>query len=219
MEFFPELFGFDLLKDHPRDGPTTMKHYAILPHELFSSLYHSSEDLELFEFLLTGGGANLAKWWDDASREGGSWYANHPCLESQPEPTKRVPVGLHRDEAGARGGADMFVLTWGSTAVSLPTPDSSFIFTIHNGDEAVRDEAQTTLRTIYSVFLWSIRALATGYFLFADHNGKPFSKEYMPGRFAVRRLQLAGGYIGSWAELRGDWKFLKDYLFKDTSRL
>ena len=112
---------------------------------------------------------------------------------------------------GVRGGADMFVLTWGSTAVSLPTLDSRFVFTILNGAEAVKDEAQTTLHTIYSVLLWSMRALATGRFPFKDHTGKLFSAEYMPGRFAVRGMQLAQGYIGSWAELRGDWKFLKDY--------
>ena len=151
MDFFPGLYAFNLMKDHPTEGPKQMKHWAILPHELFSSIYHSSSGAELFELLMTGGASNLEKWWSDASREGGSWYAHHPGREKQPDPTKRIPIGLHGDEAGARGGAEMLVLTWGSTAVSLPTLDSRLCFTILNADEATTDEGQTTLTTIYKV--------------------------------------------------------------------
>jgi len=35
-------------------------------------------------------------------------------------------------------------------------------------------------------------------------------KGYEPKRAAVAGLPLAGGFVGAWAELRGDWKFLKE---------
>ena len=47
--------------------------------------------------------------------------------------------------------------------------------------------------------------------VFRRSNGPaPGLKGYEPKRAAVAGLPLAGGFVGAWAELRGDWKFLKE---------
>jgi len=67
-----------------------------------------------------------------------------------------------------------------------------------------------TMRTILKVLAWSFQALSSGVFPASDHTGKLFGKDHHPQRAACAGKTLAGGYIGCWGELRGDWKFLKE---------
>jgi hypothetical protein len=99
-DFLPEPFEFKVLKN-TRHGDQLLSHYAILPHELFSCLYHKS--LDLFELLFTGGEANLEDWWRQAALEGGDWLRLHPVIASQPCSSLRVPFGVHGDDAGVQG--------------------------------------------------------------------------------------------------------------------
>jgi hypothetical protein len=98
--FLPKPFEFKLFKD-TRHGPQELSHFAVLPHELFSSVYHQAEDL--FELLFTGPEGNLDAWWAAAAAEGGDWLKLHPVVALQPDSSKRVPFGIHGDDAGAQG--------------------------------------------------------------------------------------------------------------------
>ena len=69
-----------------------------------------------------------------------------------------------------------------------------------------------TMETIYNVLRWSFQALADGEFPATDHLGQLFSKTHHPQRFKMVGKKLAGGMVGCWAELRGDWKWLKEAL-------
>ena len=68
------------------------------------------------------------------------------------------------------------------------------------------------MQTIYKVLKWSFEALASGYYPAADHDDVPFSLHHYPERFAMRGKQLAGGFVGCFSEMRGDWKYLKEAL-------
>jgi hypothetical protein len=60
--------------------------------------------------------------------------------------------------------------------------------------------------------VWSLNALGEGVFPDRDHRGRKFGRDYEPHRAKFAGFPLAGGYVGCWAELRGDWKFLKQVL-------
>ena len=70
-----------------------------------------------------------------------------------------------------------------------------------------------TLQVVYKVFAWSVKALSTGTFPGADHNDVKSSKDHHPERFAKVGHDLAGGLCGAYAEMRGDWKYLKEALY------
>ena len=51
--------------------------------------------------------------WRGAERVADHWYRNHPVIEQTPDPTFRVPIGIHGDDAGVHGANQIFVMTWG----------------------------------------------------------------------------------------------------------
>ena len=99
-KWMPQPFEFKVPKDTPR-GVRELSHFAILPHELFSALYYHSFDL--FTLLFTGPEGNLEDWWREAEVEGADWQRRHPVVLAQSDSSKRVPFGLHGDDAGAQG--------------------------------------------------------------------------------------------------------------------
>ena len=118
--------------------PARRLHYAMLPHEMLHAVYEKSN--ELFQELFTGGQDNLRNWWSQAEAGGGTWASGHPVLALEPDPCKRIhlvnvknkitniccrkkriPFGVHGDDAGAQGEETVLVVTWGSVAVELPT--------------------------------------------------------------------------------------------------
>lgn len=213
--FLPDPYEFELLKE-TKDGPQLLSHHAILPHELFSCLYHKA--FELFELLFTGPPGNLLQFWIDAERDGGSWFRLHPVIQLQPDPEKRVPFGLHGDDAGAQGEETVLVLNWGSVAITQsPTFDSRLIFCIFKLSEMVRgDGYDPTIQTIYEVFKWSLNALSSGKFPYKDYLGQPFSEMHHRDRFVLAGLDLAEGFCGAFSEVRGDWKWIKESFYLEN---
>ena len=112
--------------------------------------------------------------------------------------------------AKERGEESMLVLTWGSTAVQLPTLDSRIIFSIFKLSERVKDPGEPTMQMLYKVFTWSLQALSSGYHPWEDHLDRPFSPTYCPDRFDKRGTPLADDFCGAFAECRGDWKWIKE---------
>jgi hypothetical protein len=209
-QLMPAPYVFDLvLKDKAEHGtePAIVPHFALLPHEVFHTLFTRAPDL--FDWLLTGGDDNLRAWWRLAEEAKDSWYTDHPVIQSQPDSTKRVPLGLHGDDAGMSGQEQILVLTWNPTAVKRSTIDNRILFCMVKVTEIFQD---VTLDTIFTVLKWSFEALATGLFPDRDHEGKLFSPDYFPDRYALRGKLVAGGRVGCWSEMRGDWKFLKEAL-------
>ena len=183
-------------------------HSCFLPHEWFGVLYNAPE---LFEELGTGGAANLRHFWEQ-SRET-DWYKRLPVigLDANP-PETLIPLGHHGDDVGVYGNEKVLVMTWGSVATGLTTLDSRLVFTGIYVKQLVED---VTLNEIHRVFAWSFRCLANGVYPTHDHRGTPFSEEYHPHRFALATQEdplIAGGCLGVWAEMRGDWKYLAQAL-------
>ena len=184
----------------------TRTHFAMLPHEIFGTVYEQAP--ELFRFLW-GSQSQLDQYWKDEQELDTTWYNNHPVIQSEPDPKKRIPVGLHGDDAGMTGHEPVLVLCWNGLAVDLNTIDNRLLFSLVRVADCIED---VTVNTILSVLKWSLEALASGYYPTHDHTGYAFSKTYQPARFKMAGKLLANGFKAVWAELRGDWKFLKDTL-------
>ena len=188
---------------------TTIRHYALLPHEVFESL---SGFPELFELLLTGPPGALSEFWRHSSRT--LWHQRHPIDAVRSQPAKCVPVGIHGDDASVYGQSNsVLILTWGSVVQELVTLDSRILFAGVLLKTAVPGE---TLECLYKVLAWSLNCLAEGLHPAADHDGRPFSREHHPERYAKRGQPLnQSGFRGIWSELRGDWKWQVESLHLD----
>ena len=101
----------------------------ILPHKLFSCLYHSMPSA--FENSILGGSAaNVTRFW--------AAMKNHPVVTSRPQLSSRkdlakvVPIGLHGDgvtymQTRGPGGKSLDVLSWTSLLTQGVTKVSSFL--------------------------------------------------------------------------------------------
>ena len=193
--------------DDTKAGIKATTHSAILPHELFHTLFTFAP--QLFAHILSGSDADLQEWWDGARMVGDEWYHDHPVINAQGDPLKRIPFGIHGDDAGVQGATQVLGITWGSLVRKLPTLDTRLAFTMVRTLDIVEGD---TLDTIYSVFAWSLDALSQGEFPYNDHLGVPFSSIHHPDRFAKRGQKLADGRVGAFAGMRGDWKYLVEAL-------
>ena len=212
-ELLPHTYEFQLMVEGDV-APKEATHSAILPHELFASL-HAQAPL-LFEKLFTGGSENLRNWWEAERRADSCWYKDHEVVKNVGDPTQRVPIGIHGDDAGVQGEQQVLVITWGSVAVELPTLDSRLVFCMLRTADILDDGADTTKSTVFAVLRWSLAALSCGRFPHEDHTGRPFGPGHHPKRAAVAGRPLAGGMVGAWSEMRGDWKFLWQALHLQT---
>ena len=62
---------------------------------------------------LFGTDDSLRQWWGGARSVGGLWYENHLVIASEPDATKRIPYGIHGDDAGMHGSSQTLCVTWG----------------------------------------------------------------------------------------------------------
>ncbi len=127
------------------------------------------------------------------------------------EPTLIIPIGIHGDDAGVAAGEKVLVLTWGSLACHGGPRDSRITFSMVKGSEATR--GANVQEELYKVLVWSFQCLAAGKYPAEDHTGQPFNAQ-LRRELAGRALYTLQGHAvgGRFAEMRGDWKFLKESL-------
>ena len=77
-----------------------MSHAALLPHEVFATLYDKAPDL--FRHLMYGTEENLIKFWAGLERTDAELCRNHPVVQHT-QPNRRIPIGIHGDDAGTAG--------------------------------------------------------------------------------------------------------------------
>ena len=148
---------------------------------------------------------NLIKFWAGLERTDGEFCRNHPVVQKTP-PNRRIPIGLHGDDAGIAGRHCVLGINWGSVAQSLATMDSRIAFTGIRTEDCVQDD---TVIEIYKVLKWSLNVMAEGKWPSHDHNNVPLTTKW---RIRKAGTDLAGGFVGAWTELRGDWKYLVETL-------
>lgn len=181
---------------------------GLLPHEMFAALYREAP--EVFRELLCGPPGFLHDWWQHAFQRGGDWLQNeflHSATADTATADQRIPIGIHGDDGEYVTSEKVLVLSWGPVGPSgHATLDSRWLFSMLRLSEAAYPESWHQL---LAVLAWSLRSLAEGKHPSVDHTGAPLTGDR--GRLAGTPL-TGDGYRGIFAEMRGDWKFLRESL-------
>ena len=91
-------------------------HSALLPHEVFATLYEAAPDL--FRNLMYGDEDNLCRFWDGLERTDSRFCRDHPVVQSC-APNQRMPLEIHGDDAGLAGRQQVLGISWGSVCLPL----------------------------------------------------------------------------------------------------
>ncbi len=123
-----------------------------------------------------------------------------------------MPLGVHGDGGTMHGGEKITAISWGGLVRKGSTVDTRLMFIVIKDSEAIK--GNTTIDKAYEVLAWSLSALATGTYPATDHAGRPFGPDHWPDRAKRAGSPLAPKadgrrLCGAWAELRGDWDYLR----------
>ncbi len=194
---------------------------CLLPHELFSTLW---AEAPLLFCQLFGDEHERQHYWAEQARAGREmaagprreehcrWLRDHPATHAEPE--RRIPIGIHGDAGQMHGGEKILAISWGGLCRTGSTQDTRLPFMVIKLSQAAAEHA-TAFRA-FETLTWSLAALCRGTRPARDERGAPFGPGHHPDRAARAGQPLAVGPAGplcaAWAELRGDWEFLRDSL-------
>ena len=153
-------FSLSLLVSRNTWTPTMVN--MILPHRLFSKMYHEKPEAFLAS-VLGGDVSNIRSFW--------TAMQDHPILLARPELRDRdmsrvVPIGLHGDGVSymqlKSGGKSLKVLSWSSLLSRGPTKASSFLIFLVVKSVLKETGFGRSWPRVYQVLSWSLAALAQG---------------------------------------------------------
>ena len=189
----------------------------LLPHKLFSGLYHVLHD-SFVSSLLGGSAGNTARFWRQMQKH--PFVLARPHLQNEAAVAKVVPIALHGDGVNymqrKAGSKSLEVLSWSSLLSSTgATKHTNFImFLIVKS--IVKDEGVgQTWPKVWRVLCWSLQALSSGFWPMANYDGKEF--EEGSEDFLKKGQPLAGGYSATLFVLRSDQDFLANHFHLNSA--
>lgn len=177
----------------------------LLPHELFSAIYHYYP--AAWRDCICPSVDRLGLFW--RSVQSGPHFGGHPVRHRENFRSKCVPLSLHGDGTPAMGVGKAWskmidVWSWSSVLVTGPTVlNVFFIFCVHTVLQCTR-EGHDTLGVCFKKMVWSFTCLWNGTWPTTDWNG-------MPIHDSRAGTPLAGGFFAAIWVLLGDL----DYVAKD----
>ena len=183
----------------------------ILPHKLFSMLYHHRP--AAFQSSVLGGGpGNIRAFW--RAMKDHPLVQSNPALRAREDLFKVVPLGIHGDGVNYQqikaGSKSLEVLSWSSLLSKAPTKvDCFLIFLIVKSVVTVSGFMKTWPR-VYKVLIWSLEALACGTWPTLDWEGRAW-EDATSNDFIKQGQPLAEGYCGLLFVLRSDLDFLANH--------
>eukprot|EP00435_Cladocopium_sp_Y103_P046777 s1128_g13.t1 len=183
----------------------------MLPHEIFSFLFHNYPNA-FKKLFMPGGQTEVEKFWRQCS--GASSLKNQPALQRL-DPKKAIPVGVHGDEVPIGGRGKVWcklavVLSFFSLLASaMPTKQSLLLIWACNPARFVLGD-QGSVDSFMLVLRWSLNALFSGKWPAADHNGERYHPQSREAKKAG--TYLAGGFYGIVMALVGDLDYFNKFL-------
>ena len=183
----------------------------LLPHKLFSGLYHSLHQ-SFVTSVLGGSSENTTRFWRQMQKH--PFVLARPHLQNPAALSKVVPIALHGDGVNymqrRAGSKTLDVLSWSSLLSSTgPTKHTNFLmFLVVKA--IVKDEGVgQTWPKVWKVLCWSLEALSTGYWPVTNYDGT----EFVEGTedYSKKGQPLAEGYSASLFVLRSDQDFLSNH--------
>ena len=221
---FPNNVHRDLwrhVQDLPRISPATtvpmptksndMMASLLLPHIMFSSLFHEYQDA-FFKLMTPDGRGQLEQFWDQCSDA--PELQEHPVLQRIDYRSKCIPIGIHgRGKVWCKAAV---VWTWFSLlAHAIPTLSSLFwiwaCVPLH-----FKDDAGGTMDVFWEILAWSLAALFAGQWPARDHRGV----RYAPGSSEAMKADtpLANGFYCCLLVLAGDQDYMSKFLGQPHGR-
>ena len=147
----------------------------LLPHKLFSCLYHSLPSA--FQSSVLGGDSgNISTFWKAMK--------DHPVVLARPELQaggleKVVPISLHGDgvaymQTSRAGAKSLEVLSWTSLLSTGPTRTTCFLIFLLVKSLVKDTGLDQSWQKIWKVIIWSLSALRKGVWPMVDWEGKEF---------------------------------------------
>jgi len=191
----PKPFAFKCPLKHTVLGFMHFDLHMILPHELFSAIYHCYP--KAWNNFIYPGAETCKKFWRQV--QGGMHFLSHPVKDRLNFRTMCIPISIHGDGTPCMGigkswGKQMDIWSWTSMLCTGPTILRNFlIFCVHQCLECSR-AGHRTLDEAFAVMAWSFEAL---------YNGEWPRFHWKTGEvltYALAGKPLAGGYFATvWA--------------------
>lgn len=173
----PSSFGISLLRRPGAFAAYLAQCSIMLPHILFSCLYHKFPSL--FKDLIVDGRDTLRAFW--RSQRANPQLVNHPIVEN-PEDYRcsAVPIALHGDGVvmvglGRKWARASDVLSWRSLVATneKPTNANFLIWSVWTSIVS-KLFGQRTKRQAWKIIAWSLNALQKGKWPTHDHLGQEY---------------------------------------------
>lgn len=188
-------------------GKTTQE--ILLPHEMFSAIYHSYP-CTWNKLMVDGGEDALEEFW--STQDEHPTMQNNPIKERANYKRKCIPLALHGDEVPVVGKGKVWsksVLTFEWLSLCGTGATTSTLFWIWSCfEKLVVEGAGGTLETVFQLLKWSFTCLFNGTWPSRNHQGKRYRSDSVEGIRAG--TPLAGGYFAVLYSILGDL----DYFYK-----
>lgn len=180
----------------------------LLPHELFSALFHSYKDA--WSSMIVPNESRIKEFWDLQVLHPA--YANHPILTSNEKfRSKLIPLSLHGDGTPVIGIGKIWsrqLTTWSWNSLLGKGRTKSMQLQIWSMFD--QTSSAQTLKEYWAILAWSFKVLQQGVWPSEDHKGCKFASSSAAGKKAG--TWLAEGYAGILWTLVGDLEYLTQYL-------
>lgn len=198
-------------------GAFLRRHVPILlPHELFSAIYHKYPEA-FVSSILGGGPHNIKEFW--SAMRGSRYFANHPFAARRDLQSKGVPLALHGDGVSVVGVKKTWcksvdAYSWSSLLAKGELITTNFLVFIGYWQLMLSQPDLNTHNTFSKLLAWSFYWLAVGKWPTRDVHGNPYPEHSPQARRAREQVYLAGGYYGVLYIIRGDLEHMhKAYNF------
>ena len=186
-------------------GIKSCTQHVLLPHELFSALYHN-HPAAFRKRILGGDQSNVRTWWDSMDEHPA--YAGHPLKSRTDHKLRCIPLALHGDAVPVSGIGKAWSKSaegygWSSMIGEGNTADLHFLIWIMYTKLIVRSPEFDKSKIFMKKLKWSFYWLFLGVWPARNEHDEPLSD-------ARAGTPLAGGFYAVLWALKGDL----DHMFK-----
>lgn len=184
-------------------GSTVRPQTFILPHVLFSVLYHDHRDA--FDARVRGPVGRREEFWE--SMRGNPHFASHPVRLRNNFESLAVPLAIHGDGVPVTGvgkswSKSLESYNWGSLLGVGATLDTTFFMFGIFANMISKTPGADTLDVVWRILCWSLHWLCEGVWPNIDPWGRVYDKRTIDGKRALQ--PLAEGHFACVWVIRGD---------------
>ena len=181
-----------------------VEHYMLLPHEVFSCIWHNHRE-EFVKRLLGGSYGNIKHFWEDMATNPA--YFDHPVASRQDHLTHCVPLSLHGDGVAVSGisrawSKSLDAYSWDSMLSQGSTTDMNFMIYLYYPKLVIEQQGLNAHTKLFKKLAWSFYWLLIGKWPSRDENNRDYTDSDV--EYQKAGLPLASGFYATLWSLRAD---------------